>query len=50
MRPPAEPLVLMVVEQTNRGERAHDIFQVLKDNIIFIGTLIDDNVANPAIA
>jgi ATP-dependent Clp protease protease subunit len=37
----------MVVEQTNRGERAYDIYsRLLKDNIIFIGTAIDDNVAN----
>jgi ATP-dependent Clp protease, protease subunit len=40
-------LVPMVVEQTNRGERAYDIFsRLLKDNIIFVGTPIDDNVAN----
>ena len=44
-------LVPMVVEQTNRGERAYDIFsRLLKDNIIFIGTPIDDSVANLAIA
>ena len=44
-------LVPMVVEQTNRGERAYDIFsRLLKDNIIFIGTPIDDTVANLAIA
>ena len=37
----------MVVEQTSRGERAYDIYsRLLKDNIIFIGTPIDDNVAN----
>jgi ATP-dependent Clp protease protease subunit len=37
----------MVVEQTNRGERAYDIYsRLLKDNIIFIGTPIDDTVAN----
>jgi len=37
----------MVVEQTNRGERAYDIYsRLLKDNIIFVGTPIDDNVAN----
>jgi ATP-dependent Clp protease protease subunit len=36
----------MVVEQTNRGERAYDIYsRLLKDNIIFIGTPIDDHVA-----
>ena len=41
----------MVVEQTNRGERAYDIYsRLLKDNIIFIGTPIDDGVANLAIA
>jgi ATP-dependent Clp protease protease subunit len=37
----------MVVEQTNRGERAYDIYsRLLRDSIIFIGTPIDDNVAN----
>lgn len=40
-----------VVEQTNRGERGYDIFsRLLKDNIIFIGTPIDDIVANLVIA
>jgi len=40
-------LVPMVVEQTSRGERAYDIYsRLLKDNIIFIGSAIDDNVAN----
>ncbi len=44
-------LVPMVVEQTNRGERAYDIFsRLLKDSIIFIGTPIDDNIANLVIA
>src|SRR5688500_5977083 len=44
-------LVPMVVEQTNRGERAYDIFsRLLKDSIIFIGTPIDDGVANLTIA
>jgi ATP-dependent Clp protease, protease subunit len=44
-------LVPMVVEQTNRGERAYDIFsRLLKDSIIFIGTPVDDNVANLVIA
>ena len=43
--------VPMVVEQTNRGERAYDIFsRLLKDSIIFIGTPIDDMVANVVIA
>jgi ATP-dependent Clp protease protease subunit len=40
-------LIPMVVEQTNRGERAYDIYsRLLKDSIIFIGSPIDDNVAN----
>ena len=44
-------LVPMVVEQTNRGERAYDIYsRLLRDSIIFIGTPIDDNVANLVIA
>lgn len=44
-------LVPMVVEQTNRGERVYDIFsRLLKDGIIFIGSPIDDAVANLVIA
>ena len=44
-------LVPMVVEQTSRGERAYDIYsRLLKDHIIFIGTPIDDNLANLVIA
>ena len=44
-------LVPMVVEQTNRGERAYDIFsRLLKDNIIFLGTPVDDTIANLVIA
>jgi ATP-dependent Clp protease protease subunit len=44
-------LIPMVVEQTSRGERAYDIFsRLLKDSIVFIGTPIDDTVANLAIA
>ncbi|HEX9780103.1 MAG TPA: ATP-dependent Clp endopeptidase proteolytic subunit ClpP [bacterium] len=44
-------LVPMVVEQSPRGERAYDIYsRLLKDRIIFIGTPIDDNVANLVIA
>ena len=40
-------LVPMVVEQTNRGERAYDIFsRLLRENIVFLGTPIDDTVAN----
>ena len=43
--------VPMVVEQTNRGERFFDIYsRLLKDNIIFIGTPIDDYVANLVVA
>jgi ATP-dependent Clp protease, protease subunit len=41
----------MVVEQTSRGERAYDIFsRLLRDNIIFLGTPIDDTIANLIIA
>lgn len=44
-------LVPMVVEQSNRGERAYDIYsRLLKDRIIFLGSQIDDNVANLVIA
>ena len=44
---PNMTLIPMVVEQTNRGERAYDIYsRLLRDNIIFIGTPIDDSVAN----
>jgi ATP-dependent Clp protease protease subunit len=44
-------LVPMVVEQTSRGERAYDIYsRLLKENIIFLGTPIDDTVANLIIA
>jgi len=44
-------LVPMVVEQTSRGERAYDIYsRLLKENIIFLGTPIEDNVANLVIA
>src|SRR5579884_3479469 len=47
MERPAMTLIPMVVEQTNRGERAYDIYsRLLRDKIIFIGTPIDDNVAN----
>ena len=45
------PLVPMVVEQTNRGERAYDIYsRLLKDNIVFIGSPIDDSLSNLVIA
>ena len=44
-------LVPIVVEQTGRGERAYDIYsRLLKDRIVFIGTPIDDNIANLVIA
>jgi len=47
----AQVLVPMVVEQTGRGERGYDIYsRLLKDRIIFIGTPIDDNIANLIIA
>ncbi len=48
---PADMLVPMVVEQTSRGERAYDIYsRLLRENIIFLGTPIDDQVANLVIA
>ena len=44
-------LIPMVIEQTGRGERAYDIYsRLLKDRIIFLGTVITDEVANLAIA
>jgi ATP-dependent Clp protease protease subunit len=44
-------LIPMVVEQTSRGERAYDIYsRLLKDNVIFLGQTIDDNIANLVIA
>jgi ATP-dependent Clp protease protease subunit len=44
-------LVPMVVEQTGRGERAYDIYsRLLKDRIVFVGTPIDDSVANLVVA
>jgi len=44
-------LVPMVVEQTSRGERAYDIYsRLLRDNIIFLGTPVDDQIANLVIA
>jgi ATP-dependent Clp protease, protease subunit len=49
--PPVENLVPMVVESSNRGERAFDIYsRLLRDRIIFIGTPIDDQIANVVIA
>lgn len=45
------PLVPIVIEQTSRGERAYDIYsRLLKDRIIFLGTVINDDVANLLIA
>ena len=44
-------LIPMVLEQTSRGERSYDIYsRLLRDNIIFLGTPIDDNVGNLIIA
>ena len=44
-------LVPMVIEQTSRGERAYDIYsRLLKDNVIFLGTPIDDQIGNLIIA
>ena len=48
---PHNMLIPMVIEQTGRGERSYDIYsRLLKDRIIFIGTAIDDHVANLVIA
>jgi ATP-dependent Clp protease protease subunit len=49
--PSVENLIPMVVESTNRGERAFDIYsRLLKDRIIFLGTPVDDQIANLIIA
>jgi len=51
MNETAQMLIPMVVEQTGRGERSYDIYsRLLKERIIFLGTAIDDNVANLVIA
>jgi len=51
IKPQASVLVPMVVEKSGQGERAYDIYsRLLKERIIFIGTAIDDNVANVIIA
>ncbi len=51
MNEQAQMLVPIVVEQTGRGERSYDIYsRLLKERIIFLGTQIDDNVANLVIA
>ena len=48
---PMSPLVPMVVEQTSRGERAFDIYsRLLNERIIFLGTPIDDQIANLIVA
>ena len=45
------PLIPMVIEQTGRGERAFDIYsRLLKDRIIFLGSAVDDDIANVIIA
>ena len=49
--PTIENLIPMVVESTNRGERAFDIYsRLLKDRIVFLGTPVDDQIANVIIA
>jgi len=49
--PKIDNLIPMVVESTNRGERSYDIYsRLLKDRIIFLGTPVDDQVANLLIA
>ena len=45
------PLIPMVIEQSGRTERAFDIYsRLLKDRIVFIGSIIDDEIANLVIA
>jgi ATP-dependent Clp protease protease subunit len=49
--PDINALIPMVVESTNRGERAFDIYsRLLKDRIIFLGTPVEDQIANVIIA
>ena len=51
MKPAMSYLIPTVIEQTHRGERGWDIFsRLLKDRIVFLGTAIDDQVANVVIA
>ena len=51
MRETSQMLIPMVIEQTNRGERAYDIYsRLLKDRILFIGTPVDDMISNLIIA
>ena len=51
MQEPSSYLVPVVVEQTNRGERSFDIYsRLLNERIIFLGTPIDDTVANLVMA
>lgn len=48
---PINQLIPMVIENTHRGERAYDIYsRLLKDRIIFLGSVVDDNVANVLVA
>jgi ATP-dependent Clp protease, protease subunit len=49
--PKVENLIPMVVESTNRGERSYDIYsRLLKDRIVFLGTPVDDQIANLIVA
>ena len=51
MSTPVDPRAITIVEQTHRGERAWDIYsRLLKDRIVFLGTPVDDFVANAVIA
>ena len=51
MNPQMSPLIPMVVEQTSRGERAFDIYsRLLNERIIFLGTPVDDQIANLIVA
>ena len=49
--PTVENIIPMVVESSNRGERAYDIYsRLLKDRIVMLGTEIDDDIANLLVA
>lgn len=51
INPPSSYVIPLVIERTSRGEQAYDIYsRLLKDRIVFVGSPIDDNVANAVIA
>ena len=51
MRPMAGTTIPLVIERTGRGEQAYDIYsRLLKDRIVFVGSVIDDFCANAVVA